>query len=561
MKKYIIALAAILGLASCAKEGEIITTEGAKAVELSGSGDVVLTKDNAQALALTLNWTDNSALSTSDERVQTPLATVVNTLEFASAESFEDFVEVATDAGTTSMQFTVEQLNSVAGRAGLPAEVKSPLHIRVRSVLSNNTEALYSNVYSIFVTTYGIEMTFANILDSGKNETGAQLYSKDSDGIYSGFVGAGSWQNWWLQEANGVIWGNLGVDGKAFFISTAADSWNMWYPGVAGCYYTVVDTKEQKWSALTIPALNVTGDISGAMVYDRASNRWALPCTVSSSTLTVQISGTGKQYNTTTGTDDAAAVSTPVAFGMENGAIVFGSTASDITLSTTVTGTATLILDLSDPSRVKYEFSTEEVVPQQTPKQLYILGNDDKWDYTQYLTLYDETNVCYAALVNFDCSYGYYFSKEKEDWIKINQDPSTDEKKLIVGGNDIAAPGKGLYVTVASMGWMSYWYELSGAAVTTVQIAGLNDKWDLVDMTQDSTNPCVFTVDVEAAAANPWGVKIILNADWDSFFGTRLDGTLCWKDVDNGSPAWETGKSYRVTVDLGHCTYTLNELK
>ena len=89
--RYIIAsLLAAATLAACDKDGDIITTGGVLPVELSGSGDVVIDKEHTSGLALTLNWTDNSRLTTNDERVQTPIGTAVNTLQFSKPSVFEN---------------------------------------------------------------------------------------------------------------------------------------------------------------------------------------------------------------------------------------------------------------------------------------------------------------------------------------------------------------------------------------------------------------------------------------------------------------------------------------
>ena len=105
--KYILgSLLAAASLMACNRDGDMITTNGAQAVVLDGSGDVVIDKDNVSGLALTLNWTDNSRLTTSDERVQTPIGTTVNTLQFSNTSSFDSPIEILTETGTTSMQFT-----------------------------------------------------------------------------------------------------------------------------------------------------------------------------------------------------------------------------------------------------------------------------------------------------------------------------------------------------------------------------------------------------------------------------------------------------------------------
>ena len=514
---------------------------------------------------MTLNWTDNSKLSSSDERVQLPVGTTINTLQFSATADFQSVVEILTESGSTSMQFTAENLNSLVGRVGLPGDQASTLYIRIRSVLSNNTEPKYSNVYQIQVTPYTIDMTIGYVLDASRVDTGLTLYSPESNGVYSGFLGVAGWYNWWLLEGNGVLWGNIGDDGggKPFVISSNDQHWNFWYPGPAGCYYTVVNTVRQEWSALHIPSLTVAGDITGEMTYDRKTGKWTLSGNAASAgAVTIRISGTGKQYNAQTGTDDAAAIDTPVAFGMEDGKLTFGDTPSDITVTVPAAGDITLTLDLNDPQAWNCEVTEGSETPVEIQQILYVLGNDDTWNYDQYLTLYDEDNLCYAAAVNFNCSWGYYFSKEYQGWDHINQDPNTTEWKLILNGtddNNIPGPGVGLYVTIASLGWMSYWYGMADP-ITSVSYTGFNDNWDMVEMTAVPGQIGVYSAQVTATADTPWGVQVLLNGSWDYMFGTYLDGSLRWSKKQDGNPkGWEVGKTYTFTVDLCKCTYSLTE--
>ena len=565
IRYFLALLMAMMTITACDRDGDMITTSGAQPVELNGSGDVVIDKDHVSGLALTLNWTDNSKLTTNDERVQTPVGTTVNTLQFSNTNSFESAIEILTESGSTSLQFTGEELNSLVGRVGLEGDIASTLYIRMRSVLANNVDPQYSNVYQIQVTPYSIDMTVGFVLDASRNDTGNTLASPNSDGIYSGFLGVSGWYNWWLLEGNGVMWGNVGDDGggKPFVISSNDQHWNFWYPGPAGCYYTVVNTIKQEWSALYIPSLTVSGDISGEMTYDRKANKWTLTYNAThTGTATIRISGTGSQYNSQTGTDDAAAVNTPVAFGMNNGKLSFGSDASDITVNVNTTGEVSLVLDLTDPKNWKCEVSEGSETPVEVQQILYVLGNDDTWNYDQYLTLYDEDNLCYAAAVNFNCSWGYYFSKEYQGWDHVNQDPSTSEWKLILDGtdaNNIQAPGKGLYVTIASLGWMSYWYGMSDP-ITSVSCTGFNDNWDLIEMKADPDHVGVYTAQITATADTPWGVQVLMNGSWDYMFGTYKDGSLRWSKKEDGKPkGWEIGKTYTFTVDLCKCTYSLTE--
>lgn len=564
--KYILAsLLAAMTLTACDKDGDTITVSGngAQPVVLTGSGDAVLDKDNATKLALTLNWTDNSRLSTNDEQVQAPVGTIVNTLQFANSSTFETPIDFVIETGETSKQYTAQELNSIVGRVGLESDVASTLYIRVRSVLSNNTEPEYSNVYQVQVTPYSIDMSIGFVLNSDRTDSGCTLSSPNSDGIYSGFMGASGWYNWWLQEGNGIVWGNIGDDGggKPFVLSSNDAHWNFWFPGLSGCYYTVVNTIRQEWSALYIPSLTVSGDISGEMTYDRKTNKWTLTYNATTTgTATIQISGTGSQYNSQTGTDDDAAISTSVNFAQENGQLVLSETPSNLTINVPATGEMSLILDLSNPKEWTCKAAEGSDTPAEVQQHIYVLGNDDTWNYDQYLTLYDEDNLCYAAAVNFNCSWGYYFSKEYQGWDHINQDPNSADRKLIANGTDnsnIQAPGKGLYVTIASLGWMSYWYGMD-APITSVSCAGFNDEWDMITMTPDAEHPGVYTAQITATKDTPWGVQVLMNSSWDYSFGTYSDGTLRWTKKENAAPkGWETGRTYTFTVDLCKSIYSL----
>ena len=348
--KYIVALLlAAMTMTACSSDSDNgndndtpVTPEEVQPVELSGSGDVVIDKNNINGLALTLFWTGNGNM--------------VNTLEFSGNNTFEAPIEVLTQPGTMAMQFTAESLNALAGRVGLKNNVASTLYIRVRSVLTNDAEPQYSNVYQIQVTPFSIDATLGYVLDADQKDTGYTLASPNSDGVYNGFLSAASsWYNWWLREDNGTLWGNVGNDGngKAFVISSNNQHWNFWFPAPAGCYYTIVNTVRKEWSALYIPSLTVSGDLSGEMAYDLKGNKWTYSYEASQAgTINILIAGTGKQYNVQTGTDDNAAINTPVAFSMENGALVFGSAPSAISVSVPSAGAMTLTLDLADSKEI-----------------------------------------------------------------------------------------------------------------------------------------------------------------------------------------------------------------
>ena len=569
--RYIAALLlAVTGLCSCSKDGDTISVLSGDDIVLLCSGDAVLNKENTGALALTLNWNDNSRLTTSDPAVQAPIGAVTNTLQFSLSDAFDATVDELVPSGT-SRQFTAKQLNTIASKLGLTdPDVATPVYVRLRAAVGSNVTPRYSNTCSVMVTPYFLDMTIASPVDvDGVTGADVILYSPSANGIYSGFLGANGWGHWWLQESDGTTWGNLGEDGKEFYMSKKEDgAWNFWFPGQTGCYYVVADTKAQTYTAMLIPSLSVSGDIEGDMTYDRKTNTWALTFTANATgSATISISGQGKLYDISTRCNDDEAKPQDVGFGQDGDHLTFGSEASDITVNIPATGEVTLTLDLNDMRNLTATVaegggSQEEEVS----KILYVLGNDDTWNYDQWLSLIDEDNKTYAAAVNFNCSWGYYFSAEYQDWNNINQDPEDPGMKLkVTGSNDynLSAPGTGLYVVAASLGWMSYWYPMSDEsgvyAIQSVQCTGFNDNWDAIDMTAVDGQPGVFQAEVAATGDTPWGVQVLMNGSWEWYFGTQLDGTLTWGKKENGAPqGWEVGNIYTFTVDLCHGTYSLN---
>lgn len=563
IKYYMMTLALVLGFTACDNDGDIITTSGAETLTLSGSGDVVLDKDNLSSLALTLHWTDNSKLQLSDDAVQAPKYATTNTLQFSASENFSAVVEQIADDGVTSAQFTTESLNSLVGRLGLESDVASPVYIRVRSVLADNMEAQYSNVYVVNVTPYSIDMTRGFVLDASKNDTGWTLGSPDADGIYRGFLGVSGWYNFWLQEANGLIWGNEGVTGTPFIISSENTSWNFWYPGQSGCYYTIVNTVRQEWSALYIPSLSVSGDIAGEMTYNRKENKWTFTFTAETAgQKTIRIAGTGSQYNSTTGTDDASAISTAVGFGQSGDAITFGTAATDITVNVSAAGEATLVLDLSDPLAWKCSVSEGAAPDEPTAaQQLWCVGIDDganggNWVFEQSIPLIDEDNLGYAGAVLINSLWGYRLYTEKDNWSGFYGMASGDAASGSLAAeteNNIPGATAGLYVLQASLSAMTY----QTTAINSVQITGINDDWSLTAMTPtDETG--IYTADIAVTASTPWGYKILLNEDWNTYFGGTAEKLAYCKDNIPFDDSY-IGSTVHITVDLCKGTVTITK--
>ena len=569
--KNIFLFGAIALLASsCDKDGDFLTVADTEDVTLSGNeGSIVLNYNQVDDLALTIYWSDNGEISLSNPLVAAPENAFVNTVQFSATEDFAMVSEQEANAGEYSMQFTHFELNSILNGLGYEPGVEAPLYIRVESLLGENISPSYSNVLTVNVTPYVIDMTVAYVLDSNQAETGVTLYSAASDGVYTGFVGCASWYNWYMREGDGTVWGNDGEAGTPFLISSASTHWNMWYPGETGCYYTIVDTEGLVWSALLLSELNVSGDVTGAMTYTRSTNSWTYSYTASAAgTINIQISGSGAQYDINTGDSS----STPATFGFsQNGdAVEFGDAAGTISVEVPASGDVTLTLDLSDPSHYTCTVVSGASDPEpsnQFGDFIYLSGIDDgleggSWTFDNYLRRYNEDSNLYGGACYVNSLWGYRIYPAQEwDPAYTMEDGGTAEAGTLVLVDDvhtgnIIAPSEGLYLFDVSMSGMTY----STTAISSVQYGGINkldgEDWELVPMTADSSDAGVFTAEVEITQASAWGFSIYINENWDLKFGGS-DGILYLYGSNITDDQALAPGIYTLTVDLCAGTYTL----
>ena len=558
--KYILISLVTLAAVSCDNDGEILTTAGADAVTLSGeTSDIVLDYDNADDVALTIYWSDNGTITLSNSDYSPPENATTNTVQFSATDDFETIYEDLAESGVYEAEYTVSALNSILSRLSFTPDESAPLYIRVESSLADNIDPTYSNVLTVNVTPYELDLTVGYVLTSSKVLTDVTLYSENSDGDYWGFMGVTAWYNWYLQEGDGTIWGNYAVDGYAFYADSGDDIWNFWFPEPDGCYYVNVNTSTALWSALYISSLTISGDLSGEMTYTRQTNKWTYTFTsTSTGTISVQIAGTGAQYDYTTSTDDSAATSTAVAFGQSGSEITFGSTASDISVSVPYTGEVTLTLDLSDPTNWTVEVTEGSAEETYIPDYLYLPGIDDgesgSWTFENMIKLYDEDTQSYAALCYVNSLYGYQIATEVDNWSDVYFMDSGDATSgtLVYGsGTNIPAPDEGLYLIHASIGELTY-YTLG---VSTVQYAGISDDWTPYDMTLTDEANGIFTATIAITADTSWGFQILLDNSWTNYFGGS-DGELTFQG-SNVPCDFSAGSTVTLTVNLCACTYTL----
>lgn len=560
---YYILLSTLLAgsLGSCDKDGEMITTGGAPATDIASSSSViVLSVEHRDDLALSLYWDENGQITLSDPRVEAPDNVVSNTLQFATEETFAAPYEFAAEQGKYYVQMSHQQLNTACSRLGLPALVPATVYVRLKSAVGVNVPARYSNIIEYTITPYFIDWSVAKVLDSSHADTGIILASPEENRIYSGFVGAAAWENWFLLESDFTEWGNLGEDGKSFHASSADSKWNFWYPAPAGCYFTTVNTAEGWWSALWIESLEISGDISGSMSYNRAANQWTLAVSSPEArSVSISIAGTSQLYDRTT-TADGPAVAATVGFGGSAEALTFGESASAVSINLPA-GDTNIVLDLSNPKLWTVGCGEAAEVPSISPL-LYFSGlvNWDGFDDTLVLTDADALTYGGAHYINSEWGYRAYSEADWSAAFKGADDATPLAGNLVAADSEgnIPAPAEGLYTMNFDMKNLSY----SLTAISSLSFTGANDDWSLSPMTQSADNPEVWTLEFAKTAETPWGCKIIVNDDWNLFFGGgEQEGTLYLR-TDSGASGFtgdnavEIGKTAVLTVDLGNQTYS-----
>lgn len=554
--------AASLSLAGCDSDADTMYIDGLESSTLlTSQNEIVLTSESASLPAITFAWTNESQLKIYGTTVAgiADKSMPVYDLQFSLTQDFASYYSQSVDNGVVS--FTVQELNTIVLGLGANPFEKTDVYVRINTALgTNDVDSKPSEAQKLIVTCYKVSYTTARMLSSDKTETLATLYSADSDGdgepdtrgIYQGFYGAAAWTNFYLRENDGTEWGNVGASGKEFLATTDADKWNFWYPGVSGCYFTEInvssDADTKAWTATLIPSLAISGDVTGDMQYIRSENRWMCVVTTTADNQTFSISGTGKKYDKDSSTDDDAATDTPVTFGSDgDGKLAFNGGGS---FSIEKAGTYTISLILTDYTNLTYTIkSGAEEVEDPAPSELYLMGINDKWDFSYVMSMTDEDNLIYTgAFGSNNCTYGYYFAIEKDNYSDVY---GGADGALVAGTeSNIAIGTSGVYI------WQVDWANKTYTAteVTKVQYAGLNDDWTATDMTQDASSPSKYTATVTITKASEWGAKVILNGNWETFVG-GTDGKIEYGKSFTDDQSLEAG-TYTLTFDFAAGTYS-----
>lgn len=585
------ALALLLG-ASCSKDGEMLTASlpGGEGITIgSVDTEIVLDKENASALALTLYWDATGDLVLSNPDAQVPADVVSQTLQFAAEESFAEPYEALMTTGATSVQYTVSQLNAIVSRLGFEGGAAAPLYVRMKTRLGGNSEPRYGNVLQFTVTPYFIDMSQIAIRskDSG---TDVAAIPALTDGEYAGLATiSSSWLNFYFVEGDGTAWGTLndGSAGTAFALQQTTDltSWNCWFPEPTGCYYVTMSTSAAEWTATSIPEPTVqVDDASLAMTYHKAQDTWSCVITTTGDNAAIGLVQSGSLYNRSTG-DSAPVERTLSLVAGADGAftVADGSAASGLTAG--AAGTYTLLLDLTNRSLTLAEGEVEVgggdeeddqwpedpayAVP--TGDKVYIYNLDgDKNPTTVAGTLAAAGSGTYEGFIYFSAWYNFKFGDTDDASTAkfYGAAPLSDNSGLyrLYTGEDMYAiwydDGTGAYCHVTADFNERTW---SCEAVTSLEVLGsFNGYTENANEMSFDTATRTWTATIQAAE---WGsgFYLRLNDDWNRCYtDPDLDGRLEFRTSSTGSeflPAGlEADRSYRLTVDLNdpeRLTYTI----
>lgn len=574
--KYLFAvIATLIAFTSCEEDGDKIYLQSLSGNELMASTDEVkLNADVAQQIVLSFAWTDQT-IAISDENVGTAVK-VVTSLEASLSEDFSGTVS-RTETTSLSHAFTGAELNTIANTIGATIGQSNAVWFRLGSATGTNIPSAYSNAVQVNVMPYEMDMHTGIILDASKNATGKTLYSANADGIYSGFMTANAWENFYMREGNGIVWGNVGDDGGGtpFVLSSEPTQWNMWFPNAEGCFHVTVNTKEEEWSALHVSSLAVGGLVDGeiTMTFDKTNGQWLATFTADApGSRTITISGQGELFNASTGTD--AGNATDIAFAMEGENLVLAETAGSVNVEVPQAGECTLRLNLSDPKNctAAVEAGSAEV-PVVYPSELKMISSDG----TELLTLpqtgeQGKYTAIYTGLgsINFkfvdqtsDIWYGYIYT----------EDETNDPFKLDGSGTDLYFEGGWSdsnvnYIITVDLNDMTWGFEPTSSAYPSSIAMYQFDKnaWTkgekVIDLTQ--TEEGKFT----GIFQGEYGFDFMFIDENGTLYGTtwsedNQNGTRL--ETSPGQPLWiygyDWGVSLNITinVDLTNMTWSYTE--
>ena len=573
--RYILAAAGIMAAAAgCEKDGEklIVSTPGTPSEFSATPLEISLSADKADALALTLVWNEGAAATLSDPTVAMPDGLVSQAVQFSASETFDDWAEFDVDSDKTSLQLTGNQLSQILVKLGLTDVQKYNIYVRLAIVLGD-TE-VYSSVITIGVTPYAMETGWMKVVDKNDGTTVvATLHCKEaSPQLFEGFVVTpGTWYNCFFIAADGVKWGSDSI-WTAFSLIAGVTN-HTWFAEPSGCQYVFADTRNQLWYHIYTPSVDATVDGTAVTLkYSKTAGGFSGTITTTADNTEVKISGTGKRYDSTTGTDASSGTDYPFSLipSADSSFVFTAGVSAEATVNIAKAGTYTLTFNVTDCTWKLAEGEsggTPVVYPEKLYAWYFKKEASDKLDKATVLNGISGEDGTYQGFLYTspdwtDEQSGFRFLTTEDDTAVDYHANSAGQYVLTTedGGWNFWSSNPGLnYITVdlASSSWTE-------TKVKHIAVSGDFNDWKIVEsdyMTYDtSTRKWVATCEISKIE---WGIKFVLeiaDEDWKWQYGDpENDGTLSI-GKDGFKPS-ETG-TYKIELDLSSFdapTYTITK--
>lgn len=585
--KYIpLVLTALLSV-SCMKDGEMLIAslgqESGTGI-MTPDGDIVLSIDYADALALTLYWDEAGTIVLNNPDAQVSSDAVINAVQFSADADFSTSIETAISAGQYSLQLTGSQLNSILSRLGYEPGVLSPLYIRIRTALGDNTESVYGEALTVNVSSYYIDWSFVKIVPRYDAGTTTATLPAVSDGEYAGFINVpNSWYNFYFMENDNTIYGS-GYNGETailYTLQTTSDvnEQNCWLPegssdsdpAAYACWYLTMSRENLEWSAMRIRDLWLSygEDESVEFEYNSGRTAWRAVFTTTADNTSVQLDEWGTLYNRKTTNDNPVSDEFILVASADN-TLAMGEAGAATGITVPEAGTYTLILYLADmrwellegDQEITMDWPADEgwTAPSGENVHIYSLDDDETPSASAGILRNSDENV-YSGFFNFTSGYTFKLGD--------NENPSSaahvygsapvanseEANYRLYSGEDmypISYLGSaGLMYVTADFGQRSW----SCESVSSVTV-DFSDGDDL----QMSVSAGVCTAEAEIAS---WGsgIRFTVNGGELSYTDTEADGTLSAGEAyfTPSVPA-ESGHRYRITLNLPDMTCLVEDI-
>ena len=510
--KFLMSAVMAGSLASCSTDIETPKIQGFDNLEpkelTASSNEVIMEGVNENSEAVTFTWGDYQ-LSIDNPAYHVPDKSITNYLEMSPTSDFSLMESLAVEGNTKT--FTEKELNPILIRLGYEPWQKTPLHVRVRYAVADNVEYQYGMSLEIKVAAYGLRLNRMDVLATDKATVLAALYSPLENGVYTGYVAASAWMNFYLQERDNTIWGSQ--PGSAFTMSKdMVTAYNLWFPGTAGSYRVTADTKKVEWTAEYLSAMTLTS-ASGTdmeMTFKQSTNSWSCKV-VTTKAETFSAKAVTQMYNIE---NEGGATGTLIDFGS--------------LLSIPEAGNWVVTIEMSGENpTAKYEVDEEPVVTYEP--YLEIISPDD-WNEVK----------CRMFSFNNDGTYmGFYYAGEWENYKFATVGRETiygsvpNSLRELDSSNEswnlyVESGAEGLYLYYANLP-ENYW---NAEAITKLVVRG---DHDLESTMIYDKNTKVWTADLDIQEVG-WGMQILINDDWSNHFKSKGDGILGYLEGDNIMP-------------------------